>query len=78
MTLLMRDNENQKIGANRLRKSRKRHKRMERENKGVSAIRLGRLFLCLCGHAARHAWQADVIPAYFLTKKCYPQKNVPP
>lgn len=26
MTLLMRDNENQKIGANRLRKSRKRHK----------------------------------------------------
>ena len=80
MTLLMRDDENQKIGANRLRKllqllaskgltdereraiddfeilyrkgypvkAKKRHKKIERENKGVSAIRLGRLFLC--GH----------------------------
>ena len=68
MTLLMRDNENQKIGANRLRKSRKRHKRMERENKAFQQLGWGVFFLCLGGHASRHAWQADVIPAHFWPK----------
>ena len=42
--------------------------------KGVSAIRLGS-FLCLCGHASRHAWQAPSFQPIFdqkvlSAKKC--------